>query len=201
MHLRTHVVLSVASRRQTGTAPNAAVLTARYKLVNGQELYDLRSDPGEAHELGKVHADIVATLRSQYEKWYDEVTSERRFEMPRIHLGTRFENPVLPTRQDWRGPRATWEASGLGYWDVEVRAGGDYEVTLLFTEATEAGEAWASLGGVKATTRIERGASRVRLQLANVGSGRSRVEAAILTSGAPLGAHYVEVRRLVNSGK
>jgi hypothetical protein len=138
----------------------------------------------------------VAHLRTQYDKWFEDVTSSCRFEMPRIYLGTPFENPVLLTRQDWCGPQATWDAQGLGFWDVNVRSVGTYELTLLFPEAEVAGEVWASLGGIKLAAPVKVGASSARLTLANVPGGPARITSALLTVGPPVGPHYVSVRKL-----
>ena len=175
---------------------NCAALSGRYKLVNGKELYDLRADPSESRDIAHSNPEEVAHLRTQYDKWFEDVTSSRRFEMPRIFVGTPFENPVLLTRQDWRGPQATWDAQGLGFWDVDVRSRGVYEFTLLFPEASIAGEVRASLGGIKMTAPIKAGASSARLTLPNVPGGHGRVESALITSGPPVGPHYVSVRKL-----
>lgn len=116
---------------------------------------------------------------------------------PNIYLGTNFKNPVLLTRQDWRGPHASWEDSGQGYWEVDVRADGDYECTLLFPAINSDGQAWLSLGGVKSQTTVAAKNTSLKLRLSNVPKGLSRVAAGITPqSMSEFGAHYVEIRRL-----
>ena len=41
--------------------------------MNNRELYDLKADPGETKNVIAEHADVVATLRTAYDKWWDEV--------------------------------------------------------------------------------------------------------------------------------
>jgi hypothetical protein len=114
-------------------------------MVNGKELYDLEADPAESRDLSKSQPGRLAEFNTGYEAWFRDVASTRNFEPPRIYLGTAHENPVLLTRQDWRGPQASWAPGGLGYWEVDVRQAGDYELTLIFPAAVEPGQAWATL--------------------------------------------------------
>lgn len=181
---------------------NCAARSQRYKLVNGEELYDLQEDPAEAHNLAAAQPERVAQMRAGYEAWFRDVAATRNFEVPRIYLGTKFENPVMLTRQDWRGPHASWEVGGLGFWEVDVRESGEYQVTLLFPEIAKDGRAWVSLGGVKAETKLEAGAKAAVLRLSGVAKGPSRVEAAVnLADGkAEFGPYYVEVSRRAEAG-
>ncbi len=52
---------------------NCAIQNSRFTLVNNKELYDLKADPGETKNVITEHADVVATLRAAYEKWWQEV--------------------------------------------------------------------------------------------------------------------------------
>jgi hypothetical protein len=136
-------------------------------------------------------------MRAGYEAWFKDVAATRKFVPPRIYLGTRFENPVLLTRQDWRGPQASWLPGGLGYWEVDVRKRGDYEFSLVFPTSEAGGTAQVMLGAAKGTVAIAPGANSALLRLNNVAAGPSRVEAALLLGGQPpIGPYYVNVRRL-----
>jgi hypothetical protein len=42
-----------------------------WRLVNGEELYDISSDPGQENDLAKIHPNRVHGLRADYEKWWD----------------------------------------------------------------------------------------------------------------------------------
>jgi len=173
---------------------NCAARTQRYKLVDGKELYDLQEDPAESRNLAAEQPDRVRQMRAGYEAWFRDVAATRNFDVPRIYLGTKFENPVLLTRQDWRGPHASWEAGGQGYWEVDVREGGAYECTLLFPALTESGRAWVSVGVSRAEANVAQGAKSVAVRLSGVAKGPSRVEAAVTLGEKPaFGPYYVEV--------
>jgi arylsulfatase A-like enzyme len=69
----------------------SAVVEQRFKLVNGEELYDLEADPGEQNDLAAAHPEEVARLRAYYEAWFADVSEGHNYAPPRIHLGTRHE--------------------------------------------------------------------------------------------------------------
>jgi len=50
-----------------------AIQNARFTLVNNAELYDLKADPGETKNVIAEHADVVASLRAAYDRWWDEI--------------------------------------------------------------------------------------------------------------------------------
>lgn len=50
-----------------------AIQNSRFTLVNDKELYDLKSDPGEQTNVIADHPDVVATLRTAYDKWWSDV--------------------------------------------------------------------------------------------------------------------------------
>ena len=52
---------------------NCAIQNARFALVKNTELYDLKADPGETKNVIADHPEVVATLRTAYDKWWDEV--------------------------------------------------------------------------------------------------------------------------------
>jgi arylsulfatase len=41
-------------------------------LVNNTELYDILNDPGETTNIINQHPDVVATLRTAYNQWWNE---------------------------------------------------------------------------------------------------------------------------------
>ena len=81
-------------------------------------------DPLEMHDLAAERPEIVAKLKGEYDAWFNDVTGARDYAVPsRIFLGAPQENPVLLTRQDWRGGQADWTPKGIGYWEVKVVTG------------------------------------------------------------------------------
>jgi arylsulfatase len=53
---------------------NYSIRNRRFRLVNDRELYDLPADPGEEHNVLHEHPSIVAELRREYDKWWNDVT-------------------------------------------------------------------------------------------------------------------------------
>lgn len=52
---------------------NSSIRNGRYRLVNNQELYDLKSDPGETTNVLAAHPQAAADLRAAYDRWWAEV--------------------------------------------------------------------------------------------------------------------------------
>ena len=188
---------------------NCSVVTQRYKWLAGpasglepdargrkQEIFDLHEDPGEQKDLSPNHQELVQTMRERYEDWFYEVSSTRGYAPPRIQLGTRYENPVMLTAQDWRGPRAGWDADSLGYWEVEVPEPARFEVTLSFDPANEAGTAYFMLNGAAFKQPIGKGATECRFAPVPLAAGKGRLEAFLRLGVATVGAWYVYVKRL-----
>ena len=175
---------------------DCAVRTQRYKLINGTELYDLETDPAESRDISATTPETVSHLRKAYEDWFRDVSSTRGYEPPRIPLGTPHENPVVLTRQDWRGPHAGWTASSLGYWEVEAAAAGKYEIALRLAAAERESQARFRLGAVERTGAVKPGETVCRLAPVELQRGTGRLEAEISAGEMKRGAEYVEVRKL-----
>lgn len=75
-----------------------AVRTARYRMINGAELYDIQQDPGETRDLSGTHPEVMRELRRAHEAWWNSI------------LPSALENeeilgpPINPFKQDY------WEA-------------------------------------------------------------------------------------------
>lgn len=180
-----------------GDAPrlyrNCGARDQRWKMVNGTELYDLENDPAEAKDVSADYPEALGRLRTAYEQWFRDVSATRGYAPPRIYLGTEHENPVELTRQDWRGPRANWSATSLGYWEVLVTRAGKYEISVLMAPAAADGEVRFSLNGASLTGKVSKGATSCRLGAADIPAGPGRLEAEVATDAATVGVHYVDV--------
>jgi len=161
------------------------------------QLYDMAHDPLELHNLAAREPDRVAKLKAAYDAWFDDVTGGRDYTVPpRIFLGAPQENPVLLTRQDWRGSGASWGPKGVGYWEVKVVARAGYEIKLRFDPLKTEGEATLSCGGVSARQAIPAGPDQCVFKCVELPVGPARLEANILEGQAVLGVRYVEVKRI-----
>ncbi len=118
----------------------SSVMTSRWRLVNGKELYDIQADPGQRRDVSADHADIAKRLRDFYEDWWREL--EPTFDQNcSIYLGHPAENPARLTCHDWittgstpwnqRSVRAAMTGeSNTGFWNVRVVEDGEYEIRL-----------------------------------------------------------------------
>jgi arylsulfatase A-like enzyme len=184
-----------------------AVQSQRFKLVQALgageraappnaplELYDIAADPFELRNIADRHPDIVKSLRQGYEAWFRDVGATRGYAPPRIHLGSPRENPVVLTRQDWRGPGASWTPKGLGYWEVNVAKEGRYEITLEFTSPETPAKAHFALQSVTRDEVVKSGLSKHSFSGVRLPAGPGRLEAWIQQDQNRVGVRYVEVR-------
>ncbi len=114
-----------------------AVMTDRWRLVNGKELYDIHADPGQRNDIADKHPEAVRDLRRAYEQWWADV-SQQFDEYCEIVLGSDKENPARLTCHDWHGGDSPpWDQTHIlrgmeanGFWAVEVARAGEYEFSL-----------------------------------------------------------------------
>jgi arylsulfatase B len=118
----------------------SSVMTSRWRLVNGTELYDIQADPGQQQDVAAGHADVVERLRGFYEDWWREL--EPTFAQNcAIYLGHPGENPARLTCHDWITTGTTpWNQRSVrgamtgeantGFWNVRVVEDGEYEIRL-----------------------------------------------------------------------
>jgi len=118
----------------------SAVMTQKWRLVNGQELYAIAEDPGQNRDLAGDFPDQVQQLRAHYEAWWDELEPTFSEPIP-IYLGHPAENPSRLTSHDWIAPEMSpWNQAlirqGLGgekntgYWNVRLTRSGKYQIRL-----------------------------------------------------------------------
>jgi arylsulfatase A-like enzyme len=193
-----------------------AVRTPRYKLAQPlgafkplpedelhYELYDMEADPLEEHDISAENPAIVRDLLARYDRWFDDVSSTRGYDPPRIYLGTPHENPVILTRQDWRGPRADWGDEGLGHWEVYVappadnpnaKTAGPFDVRLRFKPIDAERTASFTLSGVEQAAKIAAGIEAHTFENVMLPVGDGRLEPVLTTAdGLAVGANYVDV--------
>ncbi|MFP4340221.1 MAG: arylsulfatase [Cyclobacteriaceae bacterium] len=117
----------------------ASVMTERWRLVFGNELYDMQNDPGQATNVADQHPEVVRQLQQDYDKWWQEV-SQGSDEYARIIIGSEAENPVTLTCHDfhptepgypaWNQKMIRRASNIQGFWTLEVAEAGDYQIEL-----------------------------------------------------------------------
>jgi arylsulfatase A-like enzyme len=182
-----------------------AVRGPRYKLLQPEgrgdarqfdeawALYDMANDPGEQHNVIESHRQLADDMKAAYQAWFSDVSATRGFPAPRIVVGTRHENPVTLTRQDWRGPQAGWDNNGLGFWDVEVPQAADYDITVRTPAQQTARTLHLRIGPVEKTQPLAANADRVTFGSVRLEPGIRRVETIVEHGQSRAGAHYVDL--------
>jgi len=124
---------------------DTAVLTQHWRLVNAVangaapklELYDIAKDPGQTVDVASQHPEVVKTLSSQYDRWWQRVSAGDDHYV-RIVLGSGQENPSTLTSMDWHGDAlSVWNQRQIrgapianGFWAVEIAHAGQYRFEL-----------------------------------------------------------------------
>jgi arylsulfatase A-like enzyme len=113
---------------------NIAIQQSGYKLV-GQtdynasiehfELYNVKNDPYEQHNIVAENQSIAKTMKNQLDTIYNElILSENLTSKPLITMGSAKENPLFLNRNDADGARGIWDQDEIiGYWNVHVLKG------------------------------------------------------------------------------
>jgi arylsulfatase A-like enzyme len=187
----------------------SAVMTQRWRLVDGRELYDIQADPGQEHNVAAQHADVVGRLRGVYEGWWDEVS--RRFdEYSRIVVGNDAQNPTTLTCHDWHADisQVPWSQAAVrngplanGVWAIDVEQAGTYRITLRrwpqgVEGALPAKQSRVKIGDVEAMTAVADGAESAVLTL-ELPVGEAMLQTWLeQADGKSRGAFFVTFERL-----
>jgi len=113
----------------------SAVLWQKWRLVGGEELYDVGTDPGQQHNVAQQHPEVVDQMRQHYEKWWSEVSPNLDNYYP-ITIGSDQENPTQLSSVDWAGVYCDNQGNirgcvmDSGPWHIVVARGGTYDISL-----------------------------------------------------------------------
>lgn len=182
-----------------------AVMTQRWRLVNGKELYDMQEDPGQTSDVAAGHPDVVTELRQAYEGWWKSLSPAFDDYVP-IVVGSDQEPLTRLTCHDWHADVVPWNQQAVsrdpaanGYWVVEVPTSGKLEFTLRLRPAEVdhplgANHAKVKLSDVEAAAAVPAGASQVTLTV-DAPAGRHRLQTWLISpDGTERGAFFTYVR-------
>ena len=137
------------TRRYPELYNNIALQKGTYKLVGKTdynasienfELFDIKNDPNEQHNLVLEKQEIANQLKQNLDDTYNElIKSPNLVNQPPILVGTEFENPVILNRNDAGGARGIWNQEDIfGKWYVNITEG-YYNITFKFVKPIEGG--------------------------------------------------------------
>ncbi|QGY42539.1 sulfatase-like hydrolase/transferase [Maribellus comscasis] len=118
----------------------SSVMDNTWRLVNGKELYNIKTDPKQTKDLATDYPDKVKLLRVTYEKWWQSIIDEGVNEKyAYIQVGTPYENPTRISAHDlhtgfwghiWHQYGALEAAPGSGVFKIDFTTAGTYKISL-----------------------------------------------------------------------
>jgi hypothetical protein len=132
---RVHFVQFDMAGREVVPKWNVTVMSGKWRLVYGRELYDVASDPEQRHDVAPQNKDVVKRLRGAHEAWWPLVEPGIQEYNP-IVIGSDEENPTRLDAFDVMGDLPYVQSlvarggSATGIWTVDVAQAGRYRFRL-----------------------------------------------------------------------
>lgn len=206
---RDHLIVQYHGGPQFKILPEpwsySCILKDQWRLINGEELYDLRSDPGQRKNVADQQPDVVKKLKSYYLPFWDSVSP--RITPVSIDLGSPTDNPTVLSSQDWYMPLGNppWNFGQIsklvpvtGPWMVDVQTPGRYRITLrqwpeLANRTVKAVRGKIEIAGVTLESGIELGTSGQVFEV-KLPQGKTQLKTWLFDSqGNAGGAYFTEV--------
>lgn len=188
----------------------SSVMSNQWRLINGEQLYDIKKDPMQQKNVAGEHPEVVKSMRQFYDDWWADI--EPSFKIPaHIILGNPAENPSRLTCHDWITTGSTpWNQGHIrkgddkpnnqGFWYVWVEQAGEYEIELRRWPAEADREISGDLPpgedvpGVKAFRTNPGRAFDIEKASVEIGSAKAEVE-------VPEGAKSVTLKVTLEEGE
>jgi arylsulfatase A-like enzyme len=187
---------------------NATVIDGHWKMVQAVgrggesysldiaqfELYNLESDPNEEHDVVNANPEVFSKLKGTYDHWFQDVCSEG-FEPVRTWIGSDVENPVMLSRQDWRGGGLF--DGDLGHYLLDVKKTGNYTITCRWSKLLKKEhKVVLMLNDRIIENHILYAESECRFEGIEIEEGECRLEAWVEIDGKKNGFRFIKIERL-----
>ncbi|WP_020526205.1 arylsulfatase [Flexithrix dorotheae] len=113
-----------------------AVMTEQWRLVNGNELYEIKKDIGQNQNVIYQYPEIAAKMNKSYEDWWASI-SEKFDEYNSTIIGSPKQEKVTLNCQFWHGDDVPYNQEHIrngmmanGFWDIDVVKAGKYKFVL-----------------------------------------------------------------------
>lgn len=187
---------------------DSCVMTERWRLIGGNELYDIQADPAQRKNVADKHPEVVKALRALYLPWWESVLPRMR--PVRIDLGNPAHNPTVLSSQDWYMPTGNppWNFGSIsklprvtGPWMVDVKQEGSYRITLRqfpieADKTVKALRAKVQIAGKEQESMVEPGIKGVVFELELPAGPAELLTYLYDGSGDAGGAYFATIRKL-----
>jgi arylsulfatase A-like enzyme len=195
-----------------------AVMTDKWRLVNGQELYDIRNDIGQKNDLAAKHPAIVTKLRKSYEKNWASLAAYSHRQYSYISIGSQYENPTALMSHDTLvdGTMVAWSQGHVKrgstykdpFWSIYVEEDGVYSFDMrrwpkeanqtinakFVGKAVEASAAVLSIADFKETKKVKEEDKGV-VFTATLKKGKYQLRGNFICPDGLRGAYYIYVKK------
>ncbi len=116
---------------------NSCVMSTRWRLIDGKELYNTINDPGQKNDLSKEYPEIVTKMQTFYDQWWESTAKDMAY--AEIPVGYQEHNPVKLTIHDMHTQdNIPWnqvliregELKPVGFYSINVVQDGTYKFRL-----------------------------------------------------------------------
>ncbi len=115
----------------------SAIMQGQWRLINGQELYNLDTDPEQRTDVSTQFPEKKHELKKAYDQWWEEIKPSYQI-LPRITVGSVDETPVVLSCHDWHTPKVSpWNQGFIrkgyidnGHWMLTINEAGKYRFQL-----------------------------------------------------------------------
>jgi hypothetical protein len=111
-----------------------------WRLVDGTELHDITTDPGQKSNVAAAHPEVVAELKAAYETYWQDVTADTRTwveTLGRPIAGTAAQRELYLCSEDWVSDNCPWNQAAVaagspqsGPWRIRVQTPGIYRLEV-----------------------------------------------------------------------
>ncbi|WDR04803.1 arylsulfatase [Devosia rhodophyticola] len=118
---------------------HCVVMRGNWRLINGIELYDVNTDPGQSTDIASNEPNIVAELRQDYEGWWESLQPALADYVYAL-VGSPPADPCLLTARDWHptAGKIPWmqewvsdpDRNANGFWALDIVVPAHYEIEL-----------------------------------------------------------------------
>jgi arylsulfatase A-like enzyme len=128
-------IIQINANKGTPDKELYAVLTKKWRLVYGRELYDISKDPGQRNDVAAESPEVVERLKKVHDDWWADVSTGLGI-YPKIPLGNEQENPCKLVAFDCQGDCVVHQIDVVlafkssGRWSVTFEKKGRYRFSL-----------------------------------------------------------------------